>query len=179
MLVPHTTAFQQSALHQAIMAKGEGGEIPGGFYLIGDEAYVARDWMVVPYSGQQLPEDKDAANYYISLDRQVIERCFGVLVSRFGVLRRPLTCRTARVPKLLGALARLHNMCLKEKLPRSVDFGVGDLPIVHPQDECDDGEQGRRREVEASAPRREIREWLVRCGRVRPPHSRWGRRNDS
>ena len=60
------TAFQHNALYRAIV---EVGGLPDGMYLVGDEAYVAADWMLVPYSGQQLPADKDATNFYISLGR--------------------------------------------------------------------------------------------------------------
>ena len=170
-------AFQNSALHNAIMAGGGQGNIPGGFYLIGDEAYVASDWMVVPYSGQRLPVDMDPANYYISLARQVIERSFGVLVSRFGILHRPITCGTKRVPKLLGALVRLHNLCLKEAAPIHREFMEGDTPTVYQQDDCAEVQPGRRRDAEVSAPRDGIRTWLAERGMIRPSHSHWGRSN--
>jgi DDE superfamily endonuclease len=133
--------------------------------------------MVVPYSGKRLPEDKDTANYYISLARQTIERAFGVLVSRFGILHRALTCRARRVPKLMGALVRLHNLCVHLRVPDNLDFRPGDLPIFTPQDDCANEAQGRRRDLEISLPRQKISEYLVERGMVRPPHSSWGRNN--
>ena len=170
-----SVAFQHSALHRAIKACGG---IPGCYFLIGDEAYAAGEWMVVPFSGQKLPVDKDTANYYISLAREVVERVFGVLVARFGILHRALPCRTKRVPKLLGALARLHNLCIDQRIPSSSrDYQAGDMPIVVQQDECADEEQGRRRDRELSAARQEIADRLAEWGWVRPPHSPWGRSN--
>ena len=151
--------------------------MPGGMYLIGDEAYVAANWMLVPYSGQHLPADKDTTNYYISLARQTIERAFGILVARFGILHRPLTCRTKRVPKLLGAICRMHKMCINKPVSSSQDNREGDAPFPVMQDLCAELEQGRRRDQESCAPREDIRELVAERGLARPPHSPWGRSN--
>jgi hypothetical protein len=35
-----------------------------------------------PWKGQNLPTEKDAFNYYLSLNIQVIEQVFGLLVQR-------------------------------------------------------------------------------------------------
>ncbi len=144
---------------------------------MGDEAYVACNWMMVPYSGQQLPPDQDSTNYYISLGRQTIERAFGTMVARFGILHRPLNCRTKRVPKLMGAIARMHNMTVKWKVPGSQDNREGDTPFPHMQDDCCEPEQGRRWDKEVCAPREDVRQLVGERGLVRPPHNPWGRSN--
>ena len=169
-----SAALSLSALYRAAM---EAGGLPGGMYLLGDEAYVASNWMLVPYSGQQLPPDKDCTNYYISLDRQTIERAFGTMVARFGILHRPLTCKTKRVPKLMGAIARMHNPTVKSKSTGNQDHRDGDTPFPHMQDECCEPEPGRRRELEVCPPREEIRQFVGERGLARPPHSPWGRSN--
>ena len=151
--------------------------MPDGMCLVGDEAYVAADWMLVPYSGQNLPADKDATNFYISLGRQTIERAFGTMVARFGILHRPLCCRTKRVPKLLGAICRMHNLCLDNIVSSSRDNREGDTPFPVLQDHCAEPQQGRRRDQEVCAPREEIREFVGERGLARPPHSPWGRSN--
>ncbi len=144
---------------------------------MGDEAYVAYNWMLVPYSGQQPPPDKDNTNYYINLGRQTIERAFGTMVARFGILHRPLHCRTKRVPKLMGAIARMHNMTVKWKVPGSMDNREGDAPFPHMQDECCEPEQVRRRDKEVCAPREDVRQLVGERGLAGPPHSPWGRSN--
>jgi hypothetical protein len=52
------------------------GKLPA---LVVDEAYRCSQ------QEKGLPADKDAFNYFLSRQRQVIERAFGILVQRFGI----------------------------------------------------------------------------------------------
>jgi hypothetical protein len=48
-------------------------------------------------------------NFYLSQVRITIERTFGILVHRFGILRRPMSMSICKVPALVTCLMRLHN----------------------------------------------------------------------
>jgi len=85
------------------------GLVAPGFWIAGDEAYVNCDYLLTPWPGQNLPPDKDSFNYNLSCIRQTIERAFGQLIRRFGVLWKPLRCAFHRHAFLLRALAHLHN----------------------------------------------------------------------
>ncbi len=39
------------------------------------------------------------------------EQAFGILVARFGILWRPLRVDLCRVPRIISACMRLHNLC--------------------------------------------------------------------
>ena len=58
--------------------------------MVLDEAYPCTEQEMSPWKGRNLPPEKDAFNYYSSLNRQVIERAFGILVQRWGIFWRPL-----------------------------------------------------------------------------------------
>src|SRR3546814_19584132 len=63
-------AFAGTALEEALTGK----ELPADYYIVDDEAYSATEQFLIPWSGSQLPVDKDSYNYHHSLMRQVIER---------------------------------------------------------------------------------------------------------
>jgi len=90
----------------------EGDSWPSNFYTIGDEAFVNTNQFLIPYAGRGLSQDKDAFNWCLSKMRQCIERAFGLMVERWGILWRPLRVRFDRMPQLLMCVARLHNFCI-------------------------------------------------------------------
>ncbi|KAL7533248.1 hypothetical protein ACHAWF_005458 [Thalassiosira exigua] len=57
---------------------------------------------------------KDAYNFYLSQLRITIERCFGVFVHRWAILRAHLTIPIQKFAPLVGTLVRLHNYCIGE-----------------------------------------------------------------
>ena len=69
--------------------------------------------MSVPFKGIVNKYD-DAYNFYVSQLRITIERAFGVLLHRWAILRRPLTCPLRKVSMLVMCLCRLYNYCINE-----------------------------------------------------------------
>ena len=65
--------------------------LPFGLWIAGDDAYASCEHLLSPYSIQSAREDnfKDNFNFYQSMCRINIECAFGILVEKFGVLRRP------------------------------------------------------------------------------------------
>ncbi len=55
-------------------------------------------------------------DFYQSSNRMAIECAFGILIRRWGVLWRKLRQRFDRRAPLIGALMRLHNFCIDERL---------------------------------------------------------------
>jgi hypothetical protein len=49
--------------------------------------------------------------------RQVIERAFGLLVQRFGILWRPLRCAFDKWTLILTVCAKLHNFAINNNIP--------------------------------------------------------------
>jgi hypothetical protein len=56
------------------------GKLPKQYHVVLDEAYPCSEQEMSPWKGRNLSVEKDAFNYYLSLNHQVIERAFGILV---------------------------------------------------------------------------------------------------
>ena len=90
-----------------------------GLCLFGDNAYVNTPYMVTPYKGVS-GGSKDAYNFYQSQVRITVECSFGMLVHRWGVLRKPIssTIGLTKTTAMVMALCCLHNFCIDQKLER-------------------------------------------------------------
>ena len=67
--------------------------------------------MSTPIPGTQISVIEDFLNFYLSQLRITVERAFGILVHRWGILRRPLLISILKVPAIVTYLMRLHNFC--------------------------------------------------------------------
>jgi hypothetical protein len=103
-------AFLRSNLHLSLTRPGFLSE---GLVIFGDNAYVSTEYMVTPYKNVRAGP-KDDFNFFHSQLRINIERAFGMLVKRWGVLQKPLPCQMGPVKQmaLIFALCQLHNYCI-------------------------------------------------------------------
>ena len=102
--------FTTSDIHRKLETEGF---LAKGLALFGDSAYVNTPFMATPYKGVQSGA-KDAYNYYHSSLRINIECAFGMLVHRWGVLRKaiPMNITTKKTAQAVRALCILHNFCV-------------------------------------------------------------------
>jgi hypothetical protein len=173
-------AFDASSLGHYLQAHG----LPAPYWIAGDEAYAAKDWLLTPWPGRRASPEQDAFNYHLSSQRIHIEQAFGILVARWGILWRPLTGDYRDVPKLTLALVKLHNWCLdhgdrtpRARLARDRRPGDNAGDVVH-QDECDRdaAQHRRRRDLERSDKRKHLTDYL-RDRQARRPQSYPARSN--
>lgn len=98
------------------------------FWLALDDAYGAGINKLCPWPGTGLITRavfKDAFNYFLSGgNRNVVERLFGQVYQRWGILWRPIRFPLWKVPFIVQSLFQLHNF-LK-------DFENNDLPTSGP-----------------------------------------------
>ena len=143
--------------------------LPQGCYLIGDDAFANENRLVVPWAGRNLTPAQDSFNYYLSRCRQCIERAFGMLVRRWGVLWRRLSCNFTKWSLVVAVCAKLHNLCCERSiplLPRLLqDFQPGDEELVIVNDEVLEGQPAHATGVT----RRDITSLLETQGIRRPP----------
>ena len=89
-----------------------------GLVIFGDCAYVNGGFMVSPYKGAKTGVDDDF-NFFHSQIRITIERAFGMLVKRFGILRRAMAqhipIKKKRFPSYLLAARFITILCQKTK----------------------------------------------------------------
>jgi hypothetical protein len=53
-----------------------------------------------------------AFNHELSSERITIERVFGMMVRRYGILWRPIEFDVKKVPTIFRVLCKLHNVCM-------------------------------------------------------------------
>jgi len=111
-----STAFRRSGLARLFQQH----RIPGGYFLCGDAAYRGNAGVVAPFTGSFAPGTlHDTYNFIHSSHRTAIERCFGCLVRRWGILWRPLKFPHGANVAIVFALCRLHNICMLRRNPQS------------------------------------------------------------
>lgn len=96
-------------------------KLPGVFCAIGDCAYTPTEHLVPIYGGSlaTVPANSNF-NFYASQCRIRIEMAFGLMVQKWGILKRPLTCRLDNVWRVVVCIARLHNFCINERIAREL-----------------------------------------------------------
>jgi DDE superfamily endonuclease len=106
-------AFTTSSFHKKIETPGF---LAPGLCIFGDSAYVTNGYMVTPFKNIK-SGSKDDFNFYHSQVRITIECCFGMLVGRWGLLRRPFpqAMSLKKVTGLTACLCRLHNYCINHR----------------------------------------------------------------
>lgn len=111
-----STAFKLSNLCRDIAQGTEGAQIleDNQCWIAADAAYPNKDFIVTPIPGKNLPEDLDAFNYFLSSNRNNIERAFGMMYKRFRILRGALEGSLKTNILLLNACAILSNLCLDQ-----------------------------------------------------------------
>lgn len=94
------------------LPKGEA-NLPGSAtktrFFVGDEAFKLERNMMRPYSGRNLDVKKRIFNYRLSRARRIIENSFGILVSRWRILRKQITVHPKKVDRIILATICLHN----------------------------------------------------------------------
>ena len=112
IITPGTTSDYLSYVTADLIKKLQ---IPGKLLpdhvFVGDNAYIKSVEMATPIKNAS-PGLEDDYNFYLSQLRIIIECAFGILVQRWGILRRPLLCGIEKIPALVTALCKLHNFCI-------------------------------------------------------------------
>jgi hypothetical protein len=97
-------------------------KLPGLYHIVADAAYPESEQVLCPYPGRGLGVYEDSYNYHQSQVRMAVERSFGILVARWGVLWRPLRSSLETSVQTVRACMILHTYCIEE-LPEA-DLGV-------------------------------------------------------
>jgi hypothetical protein len=99
--------------------------------LFGDCAYINTPYLISPFKGAT-SGPKDAFNYFHSQVRINIECAFGILVHRWGILRKPIPMNISikKTVSLVFALCKLHNFCIARKIAMSQPTAEDKMNIV-------------------------------------------------
>ncbi|XP_018396264.1 PREDICTED: uncharacterized protein LOC108774615 [Cyphomyrmex costatus] len=94
-------------------------EIPGSdvilpFTFVADEAFPLGTHIMRPYARthRTFGNEERIFNYRLSRARRVIENTFGIMTSRWRILRRDLCCAPEIVEDIVKAIVCLHNFLM-------------------------------------------------------------------
>jgi len=87
------------------------------FCLVGDKRFPLKTYLMRPFAKRNLQNnDQRIFNYRLSRARRVIENTFGILVSRWRILYKPLALKLSTVEKIIQAVTCLHNYIITTNL---------------------------------------------------------------
>lgn len=100
------------------------------FFIVGDDAFSLRTWMMKPYSARNLTRKERIFNYRLSRARRVVENSFGILAQRFQVLLRQMQQTVGNCRLIVKTCVLLHNL-LRTRYPvmndRQAERRQGDI----------------------------------------------------
>ena len=121
------------ALDAAKALKEAINNLPLGCFFVGDAAYIISDRMLIPFVGPHRSNvDNDAFNFYLSQVHICIEMVFGLLTTKWRILRKKLDCQLKNNSRIILCCAMLHNYVLEEDTMR--ESGGNNTPVVGASD---------------------------------------------
>lgn len=85
------------------------------FFIVGDEAFALKTWLMKPIPLRQQTRRQRIYNYRISRARRVVENAFGILAARFRIFFTAIPLPPERVQKLVVACCCLHNLFRRQQ----------------------------------------------------------------
>ena len=112
---------------------------PMPYSIVADEAFPLKEYLLRPYPGRHLPQDKRIFNYRLFRARRISENAFALLATRWRIYQRRLGLHPENLNKVIKATVILHNMlqrCSRDELPvppRESDSESASFQNIEPQ----------------------------------------------
>lgn len=83
--------------------------------IVADEAFPLKSYIMRPYPGRDLTNDKRIYNYRLSRARRVSENAFGILQQKFRIFTRRVQGKPENITIFVQAACVLHNFIRKNE----------------------------------------------------------------
>ena len=107
--------FYNPHIHVQLGHQIANGALTDKWLVVGDDAFVCKDNVITPYVRKHLSKAQRNYNYFLSLNRQVVERTFALWKWKWGVFWRPLLINDQNIKIVIETTCRLHNLCIDVK----------------------------------------------------------------
>ncbi|CAN7945885.1 unnamed protein product, partial [Ixodes hexagonus] len=91
---------------------GSAGPVP--YLMVGDEAFPLKPFLMRPYPRRGKSRHSSTFNYRLSRARRLIENSFGIMASRWRILRRSFKASEETTENIVKSCVALHNFLLKD-----------------------------------------------------------------
>lgn len=124
---PGSMAYEQVLEKSALFQRANGGALSGS-WIVGNSGFPLMDWLLVPYTHQNLTWTQHAFNEKIEEVGGVAKEAFMRLKARWSCLQKRTEMKLQDLPVVLGACCVLHNICeiRNEGLPAELRFELFD-----------------------------------------------------
>lgn len=80
--------------------------------LVGDAAYPLKNYLMRPFSGQNLSPEHEIFNYSLSRARRLVECAFGIITSKWRILKSEIEIYPDKVDLIVKCICLLHNIII-------------------------------------------------------------------
>lgn len=125
--MPDDQVLEKSALFQRANTG-----LLNNVWIVGSSGYPLMDWVLVPYTQQQLTWTQHAFNEKIGEVQRVAKEAFVRLKRRWSCLQKRTEVKLQDLPVVLGACCVLHNICQmrNEEMDPELQFELIDDEMV-------------------------------------------------
>ncbi|CAH1993856.1 unnamed protein product [Acanthoscelides obtectus] len=89
-----------------------GTDVLAPLVLLGDEAYPLKVYLMRPYSGRGLDEQREVYNYRLSRARRIVECAFGILCAKWRILKKEIEYHPDKAEIIVKTTCLLHNIII-------------------------------------------------------------------
>ncbi|CAL9197938.1 unnamed protein product [Musa hybrid cultivar] len=125
--MPDDKVLEKSALHQRAAAG-----MLKNTWIVGSSGYPLMDWVLVPYTHQNLTWTQHAFNEKIGEVQRIAREAFARLKGRWTCLQKRTEVKLQDLPVVIGACCVLHNICelRKEEMEPDLKYELVDDEMV-------------------------------------------------